>query len=228
MGISLTTKSTNFHEWGTASPVNFFVGFIRKFDSLAPTRLTLRANLRLLYLPPATALGCGSNERFGAHRDAATGKSAVGFIRVYSCSSWFECLVLGHPGKAGCGLAERLGAHRDAATGESAVGFIRVYSWFECLALGHPSKAGCGLTERFGAHRDAATGKSAVGFIRALRGSNVWCLDIQARWDAERFGAHRDAATTALIETPLQVNQLSVLFVDTKKRGHGFETVTPF
>ena len=192
----LTTKSTNFHEWGTASPGNFFVGFIRKFDSLAPTRLTLRANLRLLYLPPATALGCGSNERFGAHRDAATGKSAVGFIRVYSCSSWFECLVLGHPGKAGCGLAERLGAHRDAATGESAVGFIRVYSWFECLALGHPSKAGCGLTERFGAHRDAATTalietplqvnqlSVLFVFIRALRGSNVWCLVIQARRDA--------------------------------------------
>jgi hypothetical protein len=29
------------------------------FDSLAPASLTLRANLRLLYLPPATALGCG-------------------------------------------------------------------------------------------------------------------------------------------------------------------------
>ena len=29
------------------------------FDSLAPASLALRANLRLLYLPPATALGCG-------------------------------------------------------------------------------------------------------------------------------------------------------------------------
>ena len=29
------------------------------FDSLAPAHLALRANLRLLYLPPATALGCG-------------------------------------------------------------------------------------------------------------------------------------------------------------------------
>ena len=33
-------------------------------------------------------------------------------------------------------------------------------------------------------------------FIRALRGSNVWCLVIQARRDVERFGAHRDAATS--------------------------------
>jgi hypothetical protein len=44
-------------------------------------------------------------------------------------------------------------------------------------------------------------------FIRALRGSTVWCLDIQARREA---GWQNDSA---LIETPLQVNQLSVLFV---------------
>ena len=29
------------------------------FDSFAPAHLALRANLRLFYLPPATALGCG-------------------------------------------------------------------------------------------------------------------------------------------------------------------------
>ena len=28
-GLSLTTKSTNFHEWGPASPGNFVFGFIR-------------------------------------------------------------------------------------------------------------------------------------------------------------------------------------------------------
>ena len=107
----LTTKSTNFHEWGTALPGNFFVGFIRKFDSLAPTRLTLRANLRLLYLPPATALGCGSNV-------------------------W--CLVI---------QARRdVGWQNDSALIETPLQVNQLSVLFV--------------------------------FIRALRGSNVWCLDI--------------------------------------------------
>jgi hypothetical protein len=37
----------------------FYSVFSVLFDSLAPAHLALRANLRLLYLPPATALGCG-------------------------------------------------------------------------------------------------------------------------------------------------------------------------
>ena len=127
----LTTKSTNFHEWGTASPGNFFVGFIRKFDSLAPTRLTLRANLRLLYLPPAPALGCGSNERFGAHRDAATTALIETPLQVNQLSVLFVFIRALRGSNVWCLLiqarrdAERFGAHRDAATGESAVGFIR-------------------------------------------------------------------------------------------------------
>jgi len=28
-GNFLTTNSTNFHEWGAASPENFIIGFIR-------------------------------------------------------------------------------------------------------------------------------------------------------------------------------------------------------
>jgi hypothetical protein len=28
-GLSLTTNSTNFHEWGAASPENFVIGLIR-------------------------------------------------------------------------------------------------------------------------------------------------------------------------------------------------------
>jgi len=33
-GNFLTTNSTNFHEWGAASPENFIVGFIRVYSGI--------------------------------------------------------------------------------------------------------------------------------------------------------------------------------------------------
>ena len=88
-------------------------------------------------------------ERFGAHRDAATSRSAVGFIRIPSSApprlrvnpSAILDRMTGFAGWTG-------GEERRGLDGNFFVGFIRVDSWFECLVLAHPGKAGCGTIRR--------------------------------------------------------------------------------
>ena len=79
LGISLTTKRTNFHEWGAASPENFIVGVIRVhsknswFKCLVPRHSSSNPGVRVHFLSFFdTSVQAAPNIVASSHKDAGS------------------------------------------------------------------------------------------------------------------------------------------------------------